>query len=792
MSARLAEPCRPNYLKLEREEIYKFDENKAPLCTTETCDHDIFIGVFFDGTNNNKYRDMQIGCTSSCNNARLFEAYKGHPATPQKAMYGGKESEAMLNGLPDSEKSFHRKIYIPGLGTGFAEINDPGEKLSFWKRVQKGNVVSLAVNDKTGGLAMALHGEARIRWALMQVLNQVSHSLLQDTPIIGASDLTEVAINGSLQDPVLFIEDIAQNARNSKTFEQQLHEFDEKLTKELQSKSVYVRKGAKYHIRRIRLSVFGFSRGAASARAFVNRLVNTLPGTIGSIKYEIDFLGLFDTVASVGIAGIIPGAEGHMAWADGDAMVIPERAVKRCVHLVSAHEVRRSFPLDSISKGEALPGNSKEIVYPGVHSDVGGGYPVQDQGRCTKDTDKISQITLAQMYREALMAGVPLALPSEMRDEVKDWFSIDPEVIKRFNAYIEVTRKKVAEEQVTRDDMHLTETQPAEPLFELMHKQYRYYLAWRKYRLDNIHQLPGLTASTEASAKQDIHDIWQTNNDLKSELCRYPHLAAVTKNDSGYKDCYDFWTNAPEANLDPENNPDHKALVDFFDLYVHDSRAWFKLTGDSDDEWFGTGKTADGKKRKSNQAIYQETLEAERARLETRLEENRYNSDGDILKTADQARLDSIKKEQKLYADRGGGKPLIARGEPMHEMLRLGAGYLRWRKVFTTDTKKRTEEIASTQYETLLTSMQIAHYALRAVPQARRTLQAQQDKFAIPVLDRMKSDRDSFCISCAKDVDPEELAQFNSELDFALGVFGESRPQSAEVKKRIAELRMPV
>ncbi|WP_345776095.1 hypothetical protein [Stenotrophomonas maltophilia] len=58
---------------------------------------------------------------------------------------------------------------------------------------------------------------------------------------------------------------------------------------------------------RIRLSIFGFSRGAAEARVFCNWLGDACdpgPGPLRlcGIPVQIDFMGLFDTVASVGAA----------------------------------------------------------------------------------------------------------------------------------------------------------------------------------------------------------------------------------------------------------------------------------------------------------------------------------------------------------------------------------------------------------------------------------------------------------------------------------------------------------
>jgi len=101
------------------------------------------------------------------------------------------------------------------------------------------------------------------------------------------------------------------------------------------------------------------------------------------------------------------GADGHSAWARN--LKIPAMA-ECCTHMVAGHEIRNSFPLDSVLDGNAYPANCQEIIYPGVHSDVGGGYRPGESGR-SRD---LSLIPLRDMYSRALQAGVPLRRLAEM------------------------------------------------------------------------------------------------------------------------------------------------------------------------------------------------------------------------------------------------------------------------------------------------------------------------------------------------------------------------------------------
>ncbi|MEB0189652.1 DUF2235 domain-containing protein, partial [Pseudomonas sp. Bout1] len=147
--------------------------------------------------------------------------------------------------------------------------------------------------------------------------------------------------------------------------------------------------------------------------------------------------------------------DGHMDWADGtqqlpDVKKFPEW-IKVCRHFVAAHEQRLCFPLDSIRYADGLyPPYAREVIYPGVHSDVGGGYPPGDQGKARGGSGELlSQIVLHDLYAEAFAAGAPLTVPEEvlpdklrqiqparnMSTETDYEFALNGVLIDRFNAW---------------------------------------------------------------------------------------------------------------------------------------------------------------------------------------------------------------------------------------------------------------------------------------------------------------------------------------------------------------------
>ncbi|MHC0445196.1 T6SS phospholipase effector Tle1-like catalytic domain-containing protein [Flavobacterium sp. 3-218] len=129
--------------------------------------------------------------------------------------------------------------------------------------------------------------------------------------------------------------------------------------------------------------VFGFSRGAAAARIFVNELYKQKVvgdkksydwGYLGKafkqldfktkpIRLKIRFLGIYDTVSSYG-SNVFDDID-----KDNVPLKIPN--VGFTVHLTAEDEHRENFPLTSIASAGA---NSIELSLPGVHSDIGGGY----------------------------------------------------------------------------------------------------------------------------------------------------------------------------------------------------------------------------------------------------------------------------------------------------------------------------------------------------------------------------------------------------------------------------------
>ncbi|MCE1208761.1 MAG: DUF2235 domain-containing protein, partial [Spirochaetia bacterium] len=110
-------------------------------------------------------------------------------------------------------------------------------------------------------------------------------------------------------------------------------------------------------------------------------------------------------VASVGAANLSDTGvlAGHQGWADNTLEIHP--AVEQCVHFVAGHEVRACFPLDSVRVKSEYPANAMEVMHPGAHSDVGGGYAPSALGVSPSQDSFMSIIPGVNMYHEAKRAS---------------------------------------------------------------------------------------------------------------------------------------------------------------------------------------------------------------------------------------------------------------------------------------------------------------------------------------------------------------------------------------------------
>lgn len=145
----------------------------------------------------------------------------------------------------------------------------------------------------------------------------------------------------------------------------------------------------KHFIEKLTIDVFGFSRGAATARYAIFQVLkakNNLHVRLKKFGFdikkeaiEVGFAGLYDTVLSYMASQKFKSSRNKLEQT-------AHKHAKKVVHLASADEHRKDFPLHNIQSSK---GNGGEEYYlPGVHSDVGGSYNAADEEKIKAETDE--------------------------------------------------------------------------------------------------------------------------------------------------------------------------------------------------------------------------------------------------------------------------------------------------------------------------------------------------------------------------------------------------------------------
>lgn len=147
-----------------------------------------------------------------------------------------------------------------------------------------------------------------------------------------------------------------------------------------------------------RIYIFGFSRGSAAARLLASKIAKEgIPTSIEitlepkenkeskvveqritdiqidaskSLPVDIEFLGVWDTVSALGLLNniwrLVGIKEDDLFTNDSIA-----KNIQRAVHLVAIDETRNPFIPSLMNHKEGV---THEVWFPGVHTDVGGGY----------------------------------------------------------------------------------------------------------------------------------------------------------------------------------------------------------------------------------------------------------------------------------------------------------------------------------------------------------------------------------------------------------------------------------
>lgn len=165
----------------------------------------------------------------------------------------------------------------------------------------------------------------------------------------------------------------------------------------------------------LHLDIFGFSRGAAAARHFAN-LINTRSfksqlALAAEVECVISFIGLFDTVAAMG--GLSDRGDISDDYNPGLDLYLSPECAHSVVQLAARDEQRRNYSLNRIT-----PQWQMDISVPGVHADVGGGYPALMS----------EEVFLSRWHTNRVSLSTPVTLTQAWQNasaELADWRAKD-------------------------------------------------------------------------------------------------------------------------------------------------------------------------------------------------------------------------------------------------------------------------------------------------------------------------------------------------------------------------------
>lgn len=330
-------------------------------------------------------------------------------------------------------------------------------------------------------------------------------------------------------------------------------------------------------IKQINVSIFGFSRGAALARAFCNQWLWQCSDDHGELHYEevpirFCFLGLFDTVASFGL----PSTNAANTWIGGGFKgrdLVVDRRVERCVHYVAGHELRFSFPVDLIRRDGKLEGNWEEKVYPGVHSDVGGGYEpleIGDKLQANRDNQGIdnnyARIPMRDMMVEGIVCGARVLGLSEIKRVdfplYRKFFECRPETEKAYQAYRKACNPTGPIEQQVRK--HMEQLYSA---YGALHRQGKSSLTQREHAAGQSWTLGPADMATEIQ-----------NYQKATENIRQAAQGPDIPGKNGYiatQGIYALWIKPAQWQMDAWKRDASPDVIHFFDNWVHDAKVGF-------------------------------------------------------------------------------------------------------------------------------------------------------------------------------------------------------------------------
>lgn len=303
----------------------------------------VLMGVFFDGTGNNKY-NIDYFKSPKKPRKKWNDSYKSDYSN---VAYEYSAYKHTIDGNPVAGFDYIRRVYITGIGTSNRNIYLETDNLSADMKKKVDSKKEYKKNDSKSNAPENISYES----------DQTFPGNALGVGSMGVISKVKIGCENIYKDLGLVLDVASEKNKINKV--------------------------------ELSLDVYGFSRGAAAARCFVN-CIKKKHGKVSKdkeslISYWLDkkgygyseedkvkvtvkvrFIGIYDTVSSYGWNFNFNDVKELGLDCPNDVVEIGAG-----VQFCAADEYRKNFSLTTV---DSYGGKIKQYIFPGAHSDVGGGY----------------------------------------------------------------------------------------------------------------------------------------------------------------------------------------------------------------------------------------------------------------------------------------------------------------------------------------------------------------------------------------------------------------------------------
>ena len=176
------------------------------------------------------------------------------------------------------------------------------------------------------------------------------------------------------------------------------------------------------------------------SKAFRSKYSIKEPGTTATkeVPTPVKFLGVWDTVGALGVPIPLIGTLGEEQYVFHDTT--PSSINRHIRHAVSIDENRKYFEHTPVTPKEGV--DLKEVWFPGVHADVGGGYRETGLSDAACDWMRKEASSIGIQFEPHMKKAFAIDHMDKAHNERKGFYRVEREVVREVTGAIHVSAKE--------------------------------------------------------------------------------------------------------------------------------------------------------------------------------------------------------------------------------------------------------------------------------------------------------------------------------------------------------------